>query len=79
MPKSWSLSLSVIGVTLLCGCGTPKLWYKDGGSQAEFKQDKYACEKDARQSGYFGGGIAGAINMQNFQSQCMESKGWDLR
>ena len=26
--------------------------------------DSYECERGARQSGYFGGGIAGSINMQ---------------
>ena len=37
---------------------------------------RYECEKDARQSGYFGTGIVGSINMQNFLNGCLESKGW---
>jgi hypothetical protein len=61
---------------VLCGCAAPKIWNKTGATQSDFASDSYACEKDSRQSGYFGGGIAGQINMQNFFDRCMVAHGW---
>lgn len=60
------------------GCAT-KLWNKPGSTQSDFNRESYDCEKDARQSGYYGGGLAGALNMQAFQERCMVSKGWYLQ
>jgi aspartyl protease family protein len=54
----------------------PKVWIKPGASQQDFTTDRYSCERDARQSGYFGTGIVGAINMQNFYESCMNAHGW---
>lgn len=34
------------------------------------------CERDARQSGGFGTGIVGAIEMQSFFNRCMVARGW---
>jgi len=34
---------------------------------------------DARQSGYFGTGIVGAINIRDFFKECMVAHGWTLR
>jgi hypothetical protein len=62
---------------VLAGCAQ-KVWTKPGLTQAEFNRDQYMCEKDARQSGYFGGGIAGAIAMQEFQNKCMVANGYTL-
>src|SRR5690348_4712905 len=55
--------------TLVASCA-PKVWVKPGVSQQEFTMDRYNCEKDARQSGYFGTGLVGAINMSNFFDSC---------
>lgn len=55
-----------------------KVWTKPGLTQQEFRVDRYACERDMRQSGYYGTGLAGAIEMRNFFSRCMESKGYML-
>lgn len=67
---------------LLCvamtACATPK-WDRPGATQQDFNTDSYACERDMRQSGYYGGGIAGAMNAQSFQQRCMVSKGWSKR
>lgn len=52
------------------------VWQKAGVTQAEFNKDTYECEKDARQSGYFGTGIAGAIAFGQFQERCMVAKGY---
>ena len=63
---------------ILCGCATPRVWNKPGASQSDFASESYSCEKDSRQSGYFGGGIAGQINMQSFFDRCMVAHGWSL-
>lgn len=69
-----------VGVALgLSACATPMVWDKGGATQQDYNKDSYECEKDARQSGYFGGGIVGAINMQEFFKQCMVAHGWTLR
>jgi clan AA aspartic protease (TIGR02281 family) len=60
---------------VLVSCGQT-VWVKPGASQQEFTTDRYDCEKDARQSGYFGTGLLGAINMQNFFDNCMNAHGY---
>ena len=71
MSKTWAVLVTV----LLAGCAQP-VWIKDGATAQDLATDGYGCEKDARQSSYFGGGIGGAINMQNFQKRCMVAHGW---
>jgi len=66
-----TLILSTVGIA---GCAT--VWEKPGATQADFNKDSYECERDARQSGYYGTGLAGAINMQNFADRCMIARGW---
>ncbi len=65
----------VAAAVLQAGCGsvvyrhpnyTPQLWARDS----------YECERDARQSGYYGGGISGAINMREFYDRCLAARGW---
>jgi hypothetical protein len=70
--------LSGAAMLLLSACA-PMIWDKEGATQQDYNQDHYACEKDARQSGYFGTGIAGAINMRDFFKECMVAHGWTLR
>lgn len=69
------VALITLGLT---GCAKPMIWNKPGGTQQDFATDQYGCEKDARQSGYFGGGIAGTINMQEFFKRCMVAHGYTL-
>jgi hypothetical protein len=66
-------------VGLLPSACAPMIWDKAGGTQDEYNKDSYDCEKDARQSGYFGGGIGGAINMRQFFQKCMVAHGYTLR
>ena len=63
---------------MAAGCA-PIMWERPGTTQAEFDRDNYACERDARQSGYYGGGLTGAINMQGFFQRCMTAQGYTLR
>lgn len=65
-------------VFVVCSCA-PTVFYKDGATQADFKRDSYGCEKDARQSGYYGQGLAGAINMKQFYRRCMEACGYEVK
>lgn len=55
------------------------VWDKPGATQADFQRDAYQCEKDARQSGYFGGGFIGQANFQGFQERCMMAAGYTKR
>lgn len=68
----------ILGV-MFSGCATPMIWDKPGGTQQQYNKDSYDCEKDARQSGYFGRGFAGELEMRDFFKRCMTSKGYTLR
>lgn len=59
----------------LLGCA-PTLWSKPGATQQDWATDSYVCERDARQSGHFGGGIVGAVNLKSFYERCLVSKGY---
>jgi hypothetical protein len=50
----------------IAGCAAPMIWDKPGATRAEYDRDSYEYEKDARQSGYFGTGLIGALNMREF-------------
>lgn len=63
---------------LLGGCAQT-IWEKPGATAADLSREGYECEKDARQSGYFGGGVVGALNMQAFAERCMVAHGWTPR
>jgi hypothetical protein len=69
------LILALALAATLSGCG-PTVWDKAGATQQDFNVDSYACERDARQSGYFGTGLVGASNMKQFYNECMVSKGY---
>jgi len=62
----------------LVGCGQ-RAWVKEGATQQDFVRDRYACERDVRQSGYYGEGLTGAVNMQGFFNRCMEAQGYSLQ
>ena len=66
---------SVIVAIGLSACTTVSR-NKSGSTQQDFASDTYSCERDMRQSGYFGGGVVGQINAQTFQERCMAAKGW---
>ena len=67
--------LFLLAMVMLGGCAQT-VWVHPEYTPEKWKKDSYECEKDARQSGYFGTGITGSINMQNFFNRCLESKGW---
>ena len=71
---------AVISAVLLLVAGNAGcarfVWVKPGASQQDFQRDAYECERDMRQSGYFGTGFAAAINAQDFQERCMMARGW---
>jgi hypothetical protein len=72
------IALLILAAVSISSCART-VWDKAGASQQDYNVDSYACEKDARQSGYFGSGIIGGVNMQNFFNRCMVSKGWYQR
>jgi len=65
----------VLIALLISGCA-PTVWVKNGATQQDYNKDSYDCEKDSRQSGYFGDGLTGSINIQAFFNKCMIAHGW---
>lgn len=59
----------------LFGCATT-VWNKPGATTQDFQKDSYDCEKDMRQSGYYGDGLIGALNAKGFEDRCMVAHGW---
>lgn len=59
----------------LAGCTTYR-WAKPGATEADLQRDSYECERDVRQSGYYGGGLLGALNAEGFGERCMMAHGW---
>jgi hypothetical protein len=62
----------MIGVT---ACGRA-YWTKPGFNQSDWNRDSYECERDMRQSGYFGTGWIGAGNAQGFFERCLGARGY---
>lgn len=58
---------------------TRTAWYKDGASAHDYRRESYECERDMRQSGYFGTGYLGQANAAGFFERCMEAQGWEQR
>ena len=57
------------------GCAR-HVWTKPGLTEQEWRVDSYACERDMRQSGYHGTGLAGGLNARGgFYDRCLQSKG----
>lgn len=70
-----SILLTTLAAAALSGCAE-RGWYKPGATQADFQRDTYTCEKDVRQSGYYGEGIPAQKEMMNFYGRCMGAAGW---
>ncbi len=75
LPSRYFLPAAV--VLGIAGCA-PTVWTKVGASTQDFTSDQYACERDSRQSGGFGTGIAGAFQVQAYFNRCMGAHGWGL-
>lgn len=71
-------SILLLALFGLAGCAQ-RVWVKPGADQQAFQVDSFACERDSRQSGGFGGGLAGAIAVQEFFNRCMAARGWTLQ
>lgn len=63
-------------LVFLVGCSTVT-FYKRGATQQQLKKDSYQCEKDMRQSGYFGRGLAGIDEARGFAIRCMQARGYE--
>jgi hypothetical protein len=69
-------TLVVVATMLGFGGCTRAVWTKPGFNEADWNRDTYECERDMRQSGYFGGGWVGAMNARKFQERCLEARGY---
>jgi hypothetical protein len=79
LPAAISLIVPVtlLGTVLLGVQGCARVvWTKADFNQADWNRDTYECERDMRQSGYFGTGLVAAINAQEFQERCLVAKGY---
>ena len=69
------VGLAAIAMSLT-GCTPTVIWQKPGASTVDFNRDSYECERDIRQSGYFGGGLTGLAAREEFGERCMIARGW---
>lgn len=70
------LILGFVLPLILLGCAPKYFWYREGANAQIFQRESYECERDTRQSGYFGSGFVGAANFQNFYERCLRAKGY---
>lgn len=63
---------SFIVLLALAACGPETTWVRDGATPQNLQRDSYDCEKDARQSGYFGS----TLEMRGFFERCLVARGW---
>ncbi len=62
----------------LTGCATV-YWTKSGFNQADWDRDRYECERDMRQSGYYGNDLAAVLSgntPEGFFERCLQAKGY---
>jgi hypothetical protein len=57
--------MAIMVAVLLSGCAH-YTWRHPEYTPEKWARERYECERDARQSGYFGTGITGAINFNAF-------------
>jgi hypothetical protein len=65
----------LIGLLLVSGCVQHR-WTHPNFNEQSWKKDTYECERDMRQSAYFGGGILGSVRAQEFGERCLEARGY---
>jgi hypothetical protein len=67
----------VVAVTVLIALGCARTNYRHPDYTPQlWARDSYECERDARQSGYFGAGILGGMEIRNFYDRCLAARGW---
>jgi hypothetical protein len=73
----WIKAALLASPLMVVGCAQQSAyhWAKQGGG-GDLSVDSYSCERDARQSGYYGTGLVGALNMKGFYDRCMQAQGW---
>jgi hypothetical protein len=74
--RSRTALLAVLPLVFATACAPRMMWTKDNWNEQDARRDFYECERDARQSRYFGTGFAGAMNMAEFQKRCLRAKGY---
>lgn len=69
------LVVAVGAALCLQACGA-SCWTRGNFTQSDWQRDRYECERDMRQSGYYGSGIVGAMNAKGFFEECLEARGY---
>jgi hypothetical protein len=63
-------------LVLASSCASHWAWQREDATQQDFRRDSYDCERDMRQSGYYGNGLIGMANARDFFDSCMYAHGW---
>jgi hypothetical protein len=80
LPEEGTMKRTLVAFSLvLSGCFSTMVWDKPGITESTFNKDSYECERDARQSGHFGGGLGGELNFRTFLKKCMVARGYTLQ
>lgn len=68
---------TIVLLGLLTSCTSPN-WVKsvDSSYSGNAQAAQFECERDVRQSGYYGAGLIGAYNANSFYRRCMMAKGF---
>lgn len=61
---------------LFADCAQQYKWKHGSYDQAQFQRDAYECDREERQSGYFGTGLIGEMNAAKFAERCMVARGY---
>lgn len=78
----------LLGMFLMFGCASGKLWYKNGATQQSFNKDKMECQyqgklatagRDNISSYGIASGIGTGLERLELFKMCMKLKGYELR
>lgn len=73
-----AVALSIVG----CATRPPKVWYKDGGTEEQFRRDQMCCRQYGMQSAQ-ANGLAGNMFVEMWISdeatKCLQNLGYQQR
>lgn len=73
-----ALAVSVVG----CATPPPKVWYKDGGSEEQFRRDHMTCRQYGMQSAQvngLGGNMFVEMWIRDESFKCLQNLGYQQR
>lgn len=86
--KHTKQTLPLLATLLLTACGSPRVWYKEGATQQQIRQDLAKCRMEASRIGtsiggynagsYIASAMADGGRKKEFVRECMFSQGYSL-